>query len=203
MVLSCHCCGLIQKKPHAEPGSELFCVRCLSTINVYDAAESLAKTRSAALAALICFPMAISLPALSIQKFGFRHETSILSGIMELVHDRYYFIAGIVFACSIIFPFLKLSGLFIITSSSPRWNDHRKALTYRMIEWTGRYGMIDVLLIAVLVALLKIGAMVQFDPGPGAYAFSICVFFSLLASSFFNPHAIWNHHSCPEAPNVN
>ncbi len=66
------------------------------------------------------------------------------------------------------------------------------ARTYRVIEWAGRWGMLDVLLIALLVAWIKIGDLVEVSPGPGALTFTLCVLLSLLASAHFDPHALWD-----------
>jgi paraquat-inducible protein A len=62
---------------------------------------------------------------------------------------------------------------------------------YRAIEAAGRWGMIDVLLVAVTIAAVKLGDLVVVTPGPGVVAFGACVVLSLAASAVFNPHAIW------------
>ena len=69
---------------------------------------------------------------------------------------------------------------------------HHRALTYHLIEWTGRWGMLDVLLVAVLVALVKLGDLMQISAGPGATAFATVVILSLLASACFDPHSLWS-----------
>jgi paraquat-inducible protein A len=65
------------------------------------------------------------------------------------------------------------------------------ARTWRAVELVGRWGMLDVLLAAVLVAILKLGDLVTVEVGPGLFAFTACVGLSLLASAFFDPHALW------------
>ena len=73
--------------------------------------------------------------------------------------------------------------------------DERRALTYHLVEWTGRWGMLDVLLVALLVAVLKLGELVQLSAGPAALAFTGCVLLNLLASASFDPHALWRKAS--------
>ena len=74
---------------------------------------------------------------------------------------------------------------------------HHRASTYRVVEWIGRWGMLDVLLVALLVAAVKLGSWVEVHPGPGVAAFGGVVIFSLLASAAFDPQAIWEEHEPP------
>ena len=63
--------------------------------------------------------------------------------------------------------------------------------TYRVVEFTGRWGMLDVLLVTLLIAVVKLGDVVQVAPGPAALAFTAVVVLSLLAAATFDPHALW------------
>ena len=62
---------------------------------------------------------------------------------------------------------------------------------WRALELCGRFGMLDVLLVSILVAWLELGSWVEVTPGPAALAFGACVLCSLLASFWFEPHALW------------
>ena len=101
---------------------------------------------------------------------------------------------------SIVLPLGKLLALVGITGSRSWLARRHRALTWRVVELTGRWGMLDVLLVAVVVAWLKVGAVVEVTPGPGAVAFTACVFLSLLASAWFDPHALWSDASRGDAP---
>jgi len=65
-------------------------------------------------------------------------------------------------------------------------------MTYRLVEWTGRWGMLDVLLVAILVAVLKLGDLMTVSAGPGLLAFTACVTLSLFAAASFDPHGLWD-----------
>lgn len=100
----------------------------------------------------------------------------------------------IILLCSLVLPLAKLSGLLII--SSPRFLHHQhRASTFRIIEFSGRWGMMDVMLVAVLVAVVKLGDTVTMHTGPGLSVFCLCVVLSLLASAQFDPRVIWNTHN--------
>ena len=86
----------------------------------------------------------------------------------------------------------KLVGLLAITSPGGVPSLGTRATAHRWIEWSGRFGMLDVLLVALLVAWVKFGDLFQVHPGPGALAFTACVLASLLASAWFDPHALWD-----------
>ena len=67
-----------------------------------------------------------------------------------------------------------------------------KAQTYRIMEFVGRWSMMDVMLLAFMVMLVKLGTLVQFHLGPAVWAFVLCVAMSILASICFDPHTIWD-----------
>ncbi len=190
---ACHCCGLIQVIPTLGQGERALCVRCATTVHRDRSTKHRNQLAFAcALSGLILFPLAILLPMMTIEKFGHRSEASIGSGSLGLLADGQWFVGGVVLVASLILPFLKLVGLMVISGFSAALGRTHRAWTYRVIEWAGRWGMLDVLLLSVLVAWVKIGDLVDVRAGPAALAFTGCVLFSLVASALFDPHAIWS-----------
>ena len=110
---------------------------------------------------------------------------------ISLLSRGHLLVGSIVLLCSMVVPLVKLVGLLAITSRSGRLSKRRRAGTYRMIEQAGRWGMVDVLLVALTVAVLKLGDVVEVSPGPGLLAFTLCVALSIVASACFDPHALW------------
>lgn len=191
-LAACHCCGLVQELPPLSSGSRARCSRCSAVVaDPTRRARSNARAVSAALAALLLYPLAISLPIMRIERFGHERESSIWAGAWELLFEGEVLVASVVLTCSIVIPLFKLIGMLAITLGRGMLSRRHRALTYRLIEWTGRWGMLDVLLIAILVAWIKIGDLVQVTPGPAALAFTLVVLLSLLASAWFDPHAVW------------
>ena len=190
-VISCNCCGLTQHVPATARSQRAICVRCESTLRVIRPGSASATT-AIALAALILYPVAVTLPMLHITQFGHSSETSILKGVATLLSGNQWPVGIVVLLCSIIFPVGKLVALLALTTRAlhPLAARH-KAFVYRLVEFTGRWGMLDVLLVAVLVAALKLGNMMNVQPGPAAAAFTLCVILSLIASATFNPRQIW------------
>ncbi|MCA9128930.1 MAG: paraquat-inducible protein A [Planctomycetales bacterium] len=139
---------------------------------------------------MLYFP-AILLPILEIEKLGHHHAASLLGGTIDLVLYGNWFVGLVVLVFSIVLPLLKLIALLELSRIGLTHRRHR-AWTYRMVEWTGRWSMMDVLLIALLVTLVKLGDLVAFQFGPAVVAFVMCVAMSMIASIMFDPHAIWD-----------
>ncbi len=196
MLRSCPTCGLVQAAPEPTPGFRACCARCDSTLE-RPRDRSLRNSRTAALAAaaLIIYPLAVSLPILEVRKLGVVRETGVLEGSARLLSDGHVVIGLVVFVCSVILPLFKLLSLLMLTSSRTFLRRRHRALTHRIVEWTGRYGMLDVLCVAILVAALKLGDLVSVRAGYGALAFVACVLLSLAASASFDPRSVWEDDS--------
>ena len=104
--------------------------------------------------------------------------------------DGELLVGTVVLLFSIIFPLLKIGLLLELSWIGVLHRKHR-AVTYRIMEHAGKWSMMDVMLLAFMVMLVKLGALVEFHIGPGAVAFVMCVAMSMLASLSFDPHAIW------------
>ena len=191
-VRACPCCGLSQRVEPPPVGMRVCCCRCgTSLVKRSTVARSNSRTAAVALAALIIYPFAVSMPIVEIEEMGHASAASILSGIVMLMADGHVLVGLIVLLCSVIAPIGKLVSLLVLSAGGLGMRRRHRALTYRIVEWTGRWGMLDVLAVAVLVAVLKIGDMVEVTAGPAALAFAACVVLSLLAAASFDPHALW------------
>lgn len=94
------------------------------------------------------------------------------------------------FLFSIVFPLTKIVMLLEL-SLLRLFHKRFKSWTYRIMEHAGKWSMMDVMLLAFLVMLIKLGSLVEFQFGPAVIAFILCVAMSMLASMSFDPHAIW------------
>jgi uncharacterized paraquat-inducible protein A len=190
----CPRCGLVQATPTVPPGHVARCVRCAAVLRRPGGTSANRLTAAIALAALILFPVGMALPVMRLQQFGYTRDTSIWGGAVAMLAHGQWLIGLVVVLCSIVIPLLKLLGLFVLTiggDTGMKIAPRHQARVYRVIELAGRWGMLDVLLLAVLVAAVKLGDVVQVTAGPGVVAFTATVMLSLLASAVFDPHAIW------------
>ncbi|WP_339910827.1 paraquat-inducible protein A [Symmachiella dynata] len=188
---ACHCCGMIHSLPDLVAGQVAACTRCRATIcRAGNERRSAQRTAAAALGAFVLFWPAIFLPILEIEKLGHHHESSLIGGIIELFAHGNFFVGGIVLLFSVIFPLTKIVMLVELSLLELLQRKH-KAVTYRIMETAGKWSMMDVLLLAFLVMLVKLGSLVEFHFGPAVFAFVACVAMSMLASLSFDPYEIW------------
>ena len=191
-LIACHCCGLVQEFTAIPDRHRARCPRCHSSIK--QRLEGQHICLSLALAGAMLYPFAIFMPIMRIEKLGHLQSSSIWSGCEHLLRNGYWFTGLIIVLCSIVLPMFKLIGLILISRKRFLQTQHR-SFTYHLIELSGRWGMLDVMLVAILVAGVKLGSSVNISPGPGLTLFCICVVLSLCASAFYDPHMIWkNNH---------
>lgn len=195
-LLACPCCGLVQARPEGNKAkttpvskSKLRCSRCHTDLGVAGLHRA-RQVQMLALSALIIYPAAVGLPMLQVERLGHNRQDSLLSGVSTLFAQEYWLIGSVIVIFSIILPPLKLLTLWWLTRPSFLAHPHR-AMMYHLVEHLGRWGMLDVLLVAVMIAFVKLGDLVTITAGPGLTAFAVMVLLSLLASLLFNPRTMW------------
>ena len=187
---ACHCCGQIHRLPPLAINQSADCSRCGARIASLPGLSA-SRTAAAAAAALILYWPAILLPILRIEKFGHHYQSSLLMGTIELLREGSWFVGSVVMLFSIVFPLVKIL-LLLELSLLGLLHRHHKARTYRVMEFAGKWSMMDVMLLAFMVMLVKLGSLVEFHFGPAVWAFVLCVAMSMLASICFDPHTIWD-----------
>ncbi|MEC8321173.1 MAG: paraquat-inducible protein A [Planctomycetota bacterium] len=192
ILAGCTSCGGVFRRPGAGDDSlRLRCPHCgHRSIGSRGPARSRERTAAFAASSLILYPPAVLLPVLAIDRLGHSHETSILEGVATLFRDGHGWLAFVVLLCSIVIPLAKLLGLLLLSVMRLRVGSRTRRRVWRLVESLGRWGMLDVLLVAALVAIVKLGDLVRIEPGPGAAVFAVMVVFSLLASACFDPRAV-------------
>ena len=188
---TCNVCELDQRVKELTPGQTARCARCGSVLR-QNRPDSNARTAAFTLAALFLYVPANIYPVLRMQYLGRFSETTVWGGIVTLFHDGMWFVALIVFIASILVPFLKLLGLlFLVLNIRGEFLRKPRQWIYRTICAIGPWAMLDVFLLAILVALVKLRSIATVTPGPGILAFTCVVGLTLLASSSFDPRLIW------------
>ena len=192
-IIACKACGLVQRLDVLEPGTSAECYRCGWLIGKR-MVNSLGRVAAFSLAALIFYVPANIFPILRMEYYGAYSENTVWEGCVRLFQDGQWFVAIIVFLASILIPFVKLLGLFflVVTTKyqSSRWQRER-TLIYKVIDVIGPWAMLDVFLLSVLVALVKLQRIATVLPGRALLAFTAVVVFTLLASATFDPTTIW------------
>lgn len=149
-------------------------------------------TLAYSLTALILYFPANIFPFMTIELYGNRNSSTIWSGIVSLLDSGSWVIGLVVFFASMVIPCLKLITLFYLALFA-KHSAHPRLLTrlYHLIEAIGRWSMLDIFLLAVLVAIMKLGPWTSVKPELGSLLFVFVVIFTMLASSSFDPRLLW------------
>lgn len=185
----CHVCGTLGN-PAQTPG----CPRCGTRLHLRKP-DSLQNSWALLIAAYVLYLPANLLPIMETRSlFGIQRDT-ILSGIIFLWRSGSWGLALIVWFASMVVPLLKLLSLTIlllgIQSGRTRSALPRLRL-YRLLEFVGRWSMLDVYVVAMLAALVQVQSLALIGPGPGVLAFGLVVVLSMLATMALDPRLIWD-----------
>ena len=192
-LLNCHVCGKLTPRGMRSRAPEQ-CPRCDAPLHTRKP-DSLNRATALALAALILYVPANVLPVMSVVMFGKGAPSTIFGGIVEFVESGDYPLAALIFFASIAVPVLKLFclGLLIVSVRFRwRWGPRDRTVLYRVVEQIGRWSMIDIFVISILVALVKLGNIATIEPGLGATAFASVVVVTIFAAGNFDPRLIWD-----------
>ncbi len=188
-MMGCDCCRLVLRAPPLWP-----CPRCGRKLRKRKR-QSIIRTWALLGAAIALYLPANFYPIITVERFGRGEPSTIMSGVIELIDDQMWPLAGLVFLASILVPVLKLISLTVLLVSTyfgavERLRDRTRL--YRLIESIGRWSMIDVFMLTTLVALVHMGFIATVLPGGGAIAFASVVVLTMLASASFDPRLMWD-----------
>jgi paraquat-inducible protein A len=191
VCLECH--QLNAKVPDAEVQT---CSRCGAKVHARRP-NTLIRTWALLITAAILYIPANLLPIMTVSSLGSDSTPdTIMSGVIALVQNGMLPVAVVVFVASIMVPTFKLVGIALLLYSVQRKQHlpaRQRVYMYRFIEWIGRWSMLDIFVIAILVALVRFGNLANIEPNVGAIAFASVVILTMLAAITFDPRLIWDN----------
>ena len=191
-LASCHTCGLLVRFTRS---GHVHCPRCASPVHMRKV-NSVSNTWALLIAAIIMYLPANLLPVMKTTWLGNTQADTIMSGVIYLLHHDWP-LAVIVFVASVMVPLLKILALLYLLISVQRKshlrNEQRTRL-YRVTELVGRWSMVDVFVVALMAALVQVGALATIEPGGGALAFAAVVILTMFAAMSFDPRLIWDYY---------
>ena len=196
----CHTCHLVVTLP-VDPLALLGCPRCRATLHRRKP-NSLSRTWALLVAATICYVPANHYPIMEVTSLGQSQSDTILSGVVFLAEHEMWPLAAIVFVASVVVPILKILTLAVLTVSVERqsqWRPRDRARLYRIVETIGRWSMVDVYVVTILVALVHLGSLTSVEAEIGAFFFGAVVVLTILAAQSFDPRLIWDQLVAGEA----
>jgi paraquat-inducible protein A len=191
-LISCHTCHLLCRSTGAD--AIMTCPRCGTRLHRRKP-NSIKRTWALVIAAFIFYIPANVLPITTVVSLGNAQSDTIMSGVIYFIHSGMWPIALVIFTASVFVPLLKLIILTFLLISVQRkssWRQKDRTQLYRITEVVGRWSMVDIFVVTILVALVKLGALASIQAQPGAVFFCAVVIITLFAAMSFDPRLIWD-----------
>lgn len=199
-AVGCKTCGLVNALPAAGSGSNTgepdnyVCQRCGSYLYLRKP-NSVQLTWALLLTAAILYIPANAYPMMITTSLGQSHASTIIGGMVELWQHGSEPVAVIIFVASVLVPIVKMLVLVLLLWLARHpgpLNAQQKTRLYRITELIGRWSMVDVFVVAIMVALIQSGNLMSVLPGPAALAFCAVVITTMLAAMAFDPRLLWD-----------
>jgi paraquat-inducible protein A len=187
-LIGCTTCGRVAAADRTD------CPRCGSALHSR-APASLQRVMAWLIVGVMCYVPANLLPMLVTRSFGRTLESTIVGGVIDLVHHGAYGVAAIVAIASVLIPvakFLVIGYLVYSIRYRVALPIHTRVHLYEIVEFIGRWSMIDVFVVAILTALVQLGFIASINPGPAAVFFALSVAFTMLSAQAMDPRLIWD-----------
>lgn len=201
-LLSCGVCHLLVRKPPGAADPPGRCPRCGAALHSRKP-DSIARTWALVIAALVFYVPANVLPITKVTSLGVVQSDTILSGVIYFIHSGMWPIALVIFIASIFVPLLKLLILMLLLVSVQRgirWRPKDRTRLYRITEAIGRWSMVDIFVVTILVALVHLGALANIEAQAGAAFFAAVVVITIIAAMSFDPRLIWDAKESDDEP---
>ncbi|WP_229603370.1 paraquat-inducible protein A [Vibrio parahaemolyticus] len=188
---TCHQLNPIEDKKHQR------CIRCYSRLHEYNLSENLQKAWALLFASVIFYIPANLYPMMYTVSLGRSEGSTIMEGVILLWHLGSYPIAMVIFFASVFIPMAKMLALAWLYYNAqkaqylPPEESISRLKIYRLTEFIGRWSMIDIFVVAILVALVQLQNLMAIYPGPAALSFAAVVIFTMLSAMIFDSRLLW------------
>jgi paraquat-inducible protein A len=202
-LIRCTGCELLSQKAQLPIGHVARCSRCGTRLHMRKP-DSLQRTWALVVAAYACYIPANLFPVMYVGKLDMSEGDTILSGVQAMYAAGWWAVGTLIFVASICVPLLKLLSLTYLLLSvqlRARWNPRDRTVLYRLVEYIGRWSMLDMFVVSLTVALIQLGAVANVQPGPGSTWFAAVVVITMLAAMSFDPRLIWDSLDVAVRPN--
>ena len=193
-LVGCRSCGVV----HAA-GTAL-CRRCGSALASRDD-RSLQRVWAWLIAGMVAYVPANVYPMLLTTTLGRTQENTIVGGALDLAHHGAYGVAAIVFFASVVIPigkFIAIAYLAIAARAPVVIGSHGRQVLYEVVEFIGRWSMIDVFVVAILTALVQLNFVAAINPGIAAICFALSVACTMVSAQNFDPKLLWDAYEADD-----
>lgn len=190
-LMACHECDLLHRVHELHYGERARCSRCGAALYAKKL-DSFEHTIVLALTSLILFTLANVFPFMTFELNGRVQQSLLSTGVKEFFERDMWMLGLLVLAASILFPALKILGmLYVLVPLECNRRPWNAALVFRMVEQCQTWAMMDVYLLGVIVAVVKLSDLATLVPGVAIYSFVGLIVALAAADSALDPHAVW------------
>ncbi|MDH3994067.1 MAG: paraquat-inducible protein A [Gammaproteobacteria bacterium] len=188
-LAACHiCCKLASAELH-------HCPRCGSAMHLRKS-DSIQRTLALLFTACLLYIPANLYPIMITEQLGKAEGSTILGGVVLLIHHGSIPIALVIFLFSVMVPIGKLMSMFYLVWTVERHSKlspRQRTVMYQVTEFVGKWSMVDVFVVAILVALVHLGGLLEIKPGIAALSFAGVVIVTMIAAESFDARLIWDN----------
>jgi len=188
-LAACHlCCKLAPAEVH-------HCPRCGSAMHVRKN-DSIQRTLALLFTACLLYIPANIYPIMYTDQLGTTEPSTILGGVILLINLGSIPVALVIFVFSVLVPSGKLMAMFYLVWTVERHSPldpRQRSVMYRVTEFIGKWSMVDVFVVAILVALVHLGGLLVIRPGVAALCFAGVVIVTMIAAESFDSRLIWDN----------
>ena len=192
IIVACHDCDLLNRLP-GQSTATILCARCGAVLRRAKP-NSIERSLALTLCGLILFVLSNSFPFLAMKTGGFVQETTLLTGIHELWKQELYGLATLVLLTCVLVPLAQMTGLLYILAPLhwARGPAPFAARVFRLVQEVAPWGMMEVFMVGILVALVKLGHMATIIPGVSVFSFGALIFVMAAAFTSLDPPLLWD-----------
>lgn len=185
-----------------SPAGAETCPRCKGRLQSRDGL-SLQRVWAWWVLGLACYVPANLYPMLETRTLVSSQSDTIVGGAVDIARQGSYGVAAIILIASVLIPvgkFIALAGLAIGVRYGPQISDRSRHLVYEVVEYIGRWSMIDVFVVAILSTLVQLQALASITPGRASLFFALSVIFTMLSAQSFDSRLIWDRQMKDDVP---
>nr|VFJ58249.1 MAG: Paraquat-inducible protein A [Candidatus Kentron sp. DK] len=193
-LVACAACGRVHRLPEGPSAASFTCARCGGALHSRKP-RGIQRAWALLLTGILLYIPANIYPIMTTWSMGRPQADTIASGIVSLWHHGAYGIAGVVFVASLVIPvmkFLVIVYLLLSVRGKRSLAPGQKTRMYHVTEFIGPWSMVDVFVMALLVALVRMGGIATVIPGVAAAAFAAMVGATMLSAMAFDPRLLWD-----------
>lgn len=196
--VACHACDLLQRLPFVPDGGKVLCHRCGAVL--YEKRKnSLDRTLALTLTGLILFFLSNTFPMLTIKNEGLFQEMTLVAASTELYFQNKPALSILVGLTCVFVPFIQLTALLcVLVPIKLNRRPGISATIFRYFRKLQPWGMMEVFMLGILVAIVKLGKMATIIPGISLFSFAALIFIIAGTAAVLDPHLVWSRIGDPE-----